>query len=55
MWEPRRLTTLRASTACYRDSIIINFTTLRKLEGDNCFLRQKPSGENTGKSTAESL
>jgi hypothetical protein len=20
MWEPRRLTTLRASTACYRDS-----------------------------------
>jgi hypothetical protein len=22
MWEPRRLTILRASTACYRDSLI---------------------------------
>jgi hypothetical protein len=23
-WEPRRLTTLFASTACYKDSLIIN-------------------------------
>jgi hypothetical protein len=26
MWEPRRLTTLWASTACYRDSFTFTFT-----------------------------
>jgi hypothetical protein len=31
MWEPRRLTTLWASTACYRDSF--TFTTLSPWEG----------------------
>jgi hypothetical protein len=28
MWEPRRLTTLWASTACYRDSFTFIFTSL---------------------------
>jgi hypothetical protein len=28
MWEPRRLTTLWASTACYRDSFTSSFTRL---------------------------
>jgi hypothetical protein len=26
MWDPRRRTTLRASTACYRDSFTFTFT-----------------------------
>jgi hypothetical protein len=45
MWEPRRLTTLRASTACYRDSLTFcqklwNFTVKLYLgnrsESDTC-------------------
>jgi hypothetical protein len=28
MWEPRRLTALWASTACYRDSLILIFLNL---------------------------
>jgi hypothetical protein len=32
MWEPRRLTTLWASTACYRDSIFITHLRLVLLE-----------------------
>jgi hypothetical protein len=28
MWEPRRLTTLRASTACYRDSFTFTLIAL---------------------------
>jgi hypothetical protein len=28
MWEPRRLTTLRASTACYRDSFTFTSHTI---------------------------
>jgi hypothetical protein len=34
MWEPRRLTTLWASTACYRDSLALPFcisASLRRL------------------------
>jgi hypothetical protein len=31
MWEPRRLITLWASTACYRDSFTIFFTFLSKV------------------------
>jgi hypothetical protein len=29
MWEPRRLTALRASTACYRDSLAFILTRIR--------------------------
>jgi hypothetical protein len=35
MWEPRRLTTLRTSTACYRDS----FTFFTVLDVENIFSR----------------
>jgi hypothetical protein len=31
MWEPRRLTTLRGSTACYRDSFTFSFYLVRKV------------------------
>jgi hypothetical protein len=31
MWEPRRLTTLWARTACYRDSFTLFFTTFMAL------------------------
>jgi hypothetical protein len=33
MWEPRRLTTLRASTACYRDSFNFTFTFFNLCSG----------------------
>jgi hypothetical protein len=31
MWEPRRLTTLRASTACYRNSFIFYFISTENI------------------------
>jgi hypothetical protein len=32
MWEPRRLTTLWASTACYRDSLTITYMRFEVLK-----------------------
>jgi hypothetical protein len=50
MWEPRRLTTLWASTACYRDSFTFSFllyvclvarwTVLRKWHSTHCYLQE---------------
>jgi hypothetical protein len=34
MWEPRRLTTLWASTACYKDTY--NITRIENLDADPC-------------------
>jgi hypothetical protein len=55
MWGPRYLTTVWASTACYRDSFIPQSTPLSpttakasattKLKGENCFLFQEGEGQ----------